>query len=80
MVLLQYQMLTPSTNTINLQTMNITITIGKLPPFEIEEANQDQVMEAISFVENMTSGMIEHKNISSSQFGTVRYAPKLEND
>lgn len=54
--------------------MNITVTIGKLPPFEIEDATDSQVVEALKFVEGMHDPFDEPvPNRLHSM-----YAPKLE--
>lgn len=37
----------------NLYDMTITVTMGKLPPFEIEEATDEQKLQTLEFIESM---------------------------
>lgn len=53
--------------------MNVTICMGKLPPFEIEDATDAQIVSVLKFVETL------HEPEVPMLFRSV-YAPKLEDN
>lgn len=53
--------------------MNISITIGKIPPFEIEDATAEQVMETLTFIESL-----HEEPLNEHTFMRPSFSPKLE--
>ena len=55
----------------NLYDMTITVTMGKLPPFEIEEATDEQKLQTLEFIEAMHEDDGEDTSILRPKFNPM---------